>query len=732
MNYNEFANHDDYVQYVVDLISKLEADSLRPLVEDVGDGKATIGYGYTFNRNDNLLLWESAGITLTQAQKDVLTKIDAAPSASKTSIALTEFTRAITLAEAKNLLKYTYTKYEDVANSLGMPESIEKAVVVSLTYNRGSGNVYDQMQDFIAAINNGNRAEAWYQIRYNAQSPSVKFRNGIANRRYVESERFGLYDNPSSITSYEAHNIAQMYTRNRFVILSYENLYKPQTAAVQKSEPGIQDIYHEMAQVIDKLKMEYGISTGFNIEEVQMLDQSTFAIINNLSGDGTSYDGSNNDQDLLIGNSLNNIINGGGGNDALIGLDGDDILDGSRGGDIIDGGAGNDTVTYVNSSSAVDVNLFLTISQKGGDAEGDILRNIENIIGSSYDDILIGSSADNNFNGGGGSDIISGGGGNDVIDGGSGSDTINYKISGAVNVNLATGIATGAGISEHLYNIENVTGSAFSDTIIGDSGANVITGGGGDDTLTGGSGNDLFSFFMGDGMDTITDAENSDYIMFTDLLGGPNIIGGMATSIGNGLFELGKYDLLQSGNDLSIDSKYGSSVIIKNFFKPNVDANGQPVATPGFDSLGNYNGTAAYSFMGITIPPVSTNEKSAMDINIASIPNNNVRICPIVLDLNGDGIKYKSFSTGGYNVHFDIDSDGFAEGMEWLDANDGFLVRDLNGNGRIDNGNEMFGEGGGTTAYYKLAQMDSNHDNNYNRYTYKIMDKLFLSSISYC
>ena len=82
--------------------------------------------------------------------------------------------------------------------------------------------------------------------------------------------------------------------------------------------------------------------------------------------------------------------------------------------------------------------------------------------------------------------------------------------------------------------------------------------------------------------------------------------------------------------------------------------------------------------------------------------------CPIVLDLNGDGVKYQSLASS--KAFFDIDGDKFAEHVEWLDKNDGFLVRDLNANGKIDAVKEMFGEDGGTTAYAKLAALDSNKD----------------------
>ncbi len=61
---------------------------------------------------------------------------------------------------------------------------------------------------------------------------------------------------------------------------------------------------------------------------------------------------------------------------------------------------------------------------------------------------------------------------------------------------------------------------------------------------------------------------------------------------------------------------------------------------------------------------------------------------PIVLDLDGDGIETKAIDSGAF---FDHDANGFAESSGWVAGDDGLLVRDLNGNGRIDSGRELFG-----------------------------------------
>ncbi|MET1081422.1 MAG: calcium-binding protein, partial [Pseudomonas sp.] len=61
---------------------------------------------------------------------------------------------------------------------------------------------------------------------------------------------------------------------------------------------------------------------------------------------------------------------------------------------------------------------------------------------------------------------------------------------------------------------------------------------------------------------------------------------------------------------------------------------------------------------------------------------------PLTLDLDGDGIETVAANSG---IVFDFDGDGLKTGTGWVKGDDGFLVLDRNGNGRIDTGKELFG-----------------------------------------
>ena len=64
---------------------------------------------------------------------------------------------------------------------------------------------------------------------------------------------------------------------------------------------------------------------------------------------------------------------------------------------------------------------------------------------------------------------------------------------------------------------------------------------------------------------------------------------------------------------------------------------------------------------------------------------------PLVLDLDGDGVEL--ISENNWNgVLFDFNGNGIKTATQWVSSDDGLLVWDRNGNGKIDNGSELFGE----------------------------------------
>jgi Ca2+-binding RTX toxin-like protein len=123
--------------------------------------------------------------------------------------------------------------------------------------------------------------------------------------------------------------------------------------------------------------------------------------------------------DTLTGDALSNTLEGRAGADSLSGGAGDDLLNGGGAGDMLDGGDGKDTATYAGSANGVTVNLATGLAS-GGQAEGDVLANIENLEGSSSADTLTGNSLANRLAGGNGDDTLDGGAGYDTFDGGAG------------------------------------------------------------------------------------------------------------------------------------------------------------------------------------------------------------------------------------------------------------------------------------------------------------------------
>ena len=312
-------------------------------------------------------------------------------------------------------------------------------------------------------------------------------------------------------------------------------------------------------------------------------------------------DGVTNGNDVIFGTFLR---------DTIYGLDGNDVLKGGGGADKLFGGDGIDTAAYGDSKEGVQVSLKLG-EGSGGTASFDKLFEIENLSGSSYDDILEGDANANALYGEGGNDVLKGGGGADKLFGGAGDDMLNsdgigdfldggtgnddtVNFAGAQNgvyVNLGMGRYNQGhfyqpvppGTPDNIVGVENVYGSdthdyiigsdvdnylagkggvdnlfgrAGNDTIDGGDGADWIYGGSGDDFLTGGAGNDTFMFDIeGNGQvnignDTITDFTDGDKI-----------------HISEGIFS--DFDDLQDhmqqvGNDVVITYDDGNSITLQN------------------------------------------------------------------------------------------------------------------------------------------------------------------------
>lgn len=189
----------------------------------------------------------------------------------------------------------------------------------------------------------------------------------------------------------------------------------------------------------------------------------------------------------LNGGDKGDVLIGGSGDDTLNGGGGDDVLEGGAGFDMIDGGAGFNTVSYAHATEAV-VYSEVSFIPPAGDAAGDLMSNIQALIGSDFDDAFYVTRSL-------------------VIEGGAGADTIYRNFAGVsaltasyahsaagVTVDLTAGTGVGGDAEgDVLYGVTALIGSRNADTLIGAATNSTLRGGGGEDTITGGAGNDTIA-----------------------------------------------------------------------------------------------------------------------------------------------------------------------------------------------------------------------------------------------
>ena len=178
-----------------------------------------------------------------------------------------------------------------------------------------------------------------------------------------------------------------------------------------------------------------------------------------------------------------------------------EVFSGGAGNDTINGMEGWDVAAYGSSPNAINVNLTLTSANvQDGWGFTDTVINIEDFIGSFYDDKFIGNAADQGFNGSKGNDSMDGGSGHDEVGFSSDVAGVIVRLSGWVGAtgNLPSGY-TGSAIDswgniDVFKNIDGVEGSGFNDIITGDANNNRLDGRGGADTIDGGDGVDWVEY----------------------------------------------------------------------------------------------------------------------------------------------------------------------------------------------------------------------------------------------
>ncbi|MDP2578781.1 putative Ig domain-containing protein [Shimia thalassica] len=323
------------------------------------------------------------------------------------------------------------------------------------------------------------------------------------------------------------------------------------------------------------------------------------------------------ENDVLLSGSNQGILFGGEGNDALISMRGDDFLSGGVGSDVYVFGAdfGRDVIFGENfgssrimftantsqelSYSAIGSDLIITESlnsvrvidyfatntsfglnfafqttdglftydfsslgatRSGSATIGQTYLGTDQIDsfeeGTDFRDTYRGFDADDAFYSSAGADLYDGGAGDDVV--------IYAESDEAVSIDLAAfqGIG-GHAQGDLLVSIENVTGSDFNDTLLGDGFDNSFDGGLGDDSQSGEGGADIL--FGGEGNDTLLGGDGTDGIYGDE---GDDVLEGGAHSDvllggeGNDILRGGAgADLLDDGEgDDSVDGGDGDDI----------------------------------------------------------------------------------------------------------------------------------------------------------------------------
>ncbi len=258
-----------------------------------------------------------------------------------------------------------------------------------------------------------------------------------------------------------------------------------------------------------------------------------------------------NDDDSLLGGSVDNLLDAAAGNDVIEGLAGNDLITAGLGNDVLDGGAGldqaifsgsfteysfsqstqNGTIVFHHNAPAnprlvdgidetIDIETYAfadfslshdellnsVISASPGQTvldgtdERDFLFASSNALAINAlagDDIVVGGPATDQLSGGDGDDTFIHSDGDDFYQGGAGSDTWRYPVDNAsgnpdIDVDLERGTIRISRITAQLDSVENITVEDDRTVyLLGDAANNHFTASASRDLLMGRAGNDV-------------------------------------------------------------------------------------------------------------------------------------------------------------------------------------------------------------------------------------------------
>ncbi|MGL3823448.1 DUF5801 repeats-in-toxin domain-containing protein [Sphingopyxis sp. R3-92] len=399
---------------------------------------------------------------------------------------------------------------------------------------------------------------------------------------------------------------------------------------------------------------------------------------------------------------------------------------------------GNNDVLTVNVSGSVNISGFAitTVSNtETGSLSGSSGADALTLTGAQLNAILIGSGT---INLGGGTDTIV------LTSTSTDLNGLNDASLSDVEVISAAGATSGVTISlGNQAEAITIIGSANDDAITASNGnGSIVNAGAGADRVTINVGNLSSRNWTVDlGSDTA-----ADKIIFNhnDVLPGDNTVAivnnfnvaqdkiaiavdgtsetdgtfltvtGTQTNIGSGI------EVIELVNNAWVTASLGddgNGSTIEGFIQ--AATNTIPTGTYTFIVYSDTSGTANAGIYSVTISSSNNPGNSGMvvehimtinDVGYGSLSAANFVGAgdPIILDLNGDGYSF------GPTAAFDLNADGAADNVTWNSSNDGILAVDLDGNGMIDNGTEIFTPdfAGGKFAngVAALASLDDNGD----------------------